>query len=119
MESQKRAFQLPMTMTILISRQAEKVVAHALDFDIVTVADTEEHATNKLALAVKTYVEYGLSKGWSEDIMFAAPNEYWEGLSPETPVNLMAPIFVDDKRMLVVRAAPKTTHEPGRVACPA
>ena len=119
MASQRRAFQLPMTMTILITRKEDKVVAHALDFDIVTVADTEEHATNKLALAVKTYIEYGLSKGWSEDIIFAAPNECWEKLSPETPVSLMPPMFIDDRRMLVVRATPAIAHEPGRVACPA
>jgi hypothetical protein len=120
MAGQRRAFQLPMTTTISVGQRDGRFIAHALDFDIVCTGETEDDATDKLALSIKTYIEYGLSKGWSGDILFPAPTECWDRLSPDTPVKLMPPIFIDDRRMLVVRATPAAiAHEPGRVACPA
>jgi len=120
MPQERRTFQLPMMATFSVSEREGKHIAHALDFDVVCVSDTEEKAIEKLRLSVKTYVEYGLSNGWADDIIFPAPSPYWELLSPETPIKLMAPIvIVDNRRLLVARAAPVATHEAQRATCPA
>jgi hypothetical protein len=108
-----------MMATISVGQREGKFVAHALDFDIACAGETEDIATVKLSLAIKTYIEYGLSKGWSDDILFSAPNEHWDRISPDTPVKLLPPLFIDDKRMLLVRADPVPSHESRGTACPA
>jgi hypothetical protein len=114
-----RSFKLPATATFAVGKDGDKCVAHALDFDIVCVAETEERAIENLRLAVKTYVEYGLSNGWTEDIMFPAPEGYWSNLDSSGVVKMLAPIEVDDRRMVVFRAAAVVSNENRRVACSA
>ena len=97
---QKRAeFQLPMTATFTqTQREDGKFVAHALEFDLVAVANSEEEATDKIRLAVKIYIEFGLSKGWEDDILFPAPQESWNRLTPDSAISLAAPIEINDHR---------------------
>jgi hypothetical protein len=70
MQQPSKPFNLPMMLTFLESKNGHHVV-HSLDFDIVSVADTEHEAWEKARLAVKTYVEFGLSKGWYDYIAFS------------------------------------------------
>lgn len=119
MSAVRRMFQLPMMATFSVRQEIGKWVAHALDFDIVCVAQSEETALENLRLAAKTYIEYGLSNGWREDIPFPAPTEFWDRISPETPVSLMPPILIDDQRLLIARARPMTANETRPVACEA
>lgn len=68
----RKKFRLPTTITNLIQKNGQ-CVAHSLDFDIVAIAPTEQEAWDKLQLSIKTYVEFGLSKGWDDYIYFPAP----------------------------------------------
>jgi len=93
-----------MTLTHLLCTNG-KAVAHSLDFDLVSVASTEEEATKKLRLAVKTYVEFGLGKGWDDYILFPAPKRYRDKLTPDVPAQIGPPIEIasDERAVLVVR----------------
>jgi len=110
---EKRQFNLPATVTFIFSKDGEKTVAHALDFDLVSVADTEEEAKRKIRLAVETYVEYGLSKNWVDEILFLAPDEYWDKLENAT-IRIMEPIEVADRSMRTYFARPHHEANAGR-----
>jgi hypothetical protein len=119
MVPEKRQFSLPATLTFIFSKDGEKTVAHALDFDLVAVADTDEEATRKIRLAVKTYVEYGLSNNWVDEIIFPAPDEFWEKLR-SAKISLMKPIKVADQSMRTYFARPTNEANASRgVAVPA
>jgi hypothetical protein len=99
----KNPFPARMTATFSVHQRPDaKFVAHSLDFDIVCVDDSEAGALDDLRLAVKTYVEFGLANGWAEDVIFPAPDEYWERLDDKVGAKLMSPIVVDDNRLLVL-----------------
>lgn len=104
-------FELPMTATFAMGQRADgKFIAHALEFDIVSVAETEKEAELKLRLAVKLYVEYGLSKGLEKDIRFPAPQACWDRLTADSTISIGPPIKIQDhspERLIVYRA---TTH---------
>jgi hypothetical protein len=74
--------QIPMTLTHLITSNGAEVTAHSLDFDVVAVAENRDAALKKLSLAIKIYVEFGLSKGWKDEILFKAPDEYRAMIKP-------------------------------------
>ena len=58
-----KSFRLPKAITVALYKNAEgKCVAHALDFDLVSVADSEQEALKKIGLTVKVYIESLLSK---------------------------------------------------------
>ena len=99
-----RAFRIPMTGAFLsCQREDGKVVVHSLDFDIVAVSADEATALKKIRLAVKTYIEYGLSNNWTEDILFPAPAEHWDRFM-NAPKSTLPPIDIEDDRMIVVHA---------------
>jgi hypothetical protein len=112
----KNPFRLPLSITFgSYERRDGKWVYHALDFDLVSVADTKSKALEKLRSSVKTYVEFGLSKNWHDDIIFPAPDEYWERLPQQGKVvEMLHPIEIEDTRVQVYDAP--LTHEPRRVA---
>ena len=103
MQRIKKPFNLPMMLTNVMKRDG-KYVAHSLDFDIVCVADEEGEAWGKLRLAIKTYVEFGISNGWQDSIIFPAPQEFWDRLTPETPLQLGPPIVIAGIERKVVEA---------------
>lgn len=108
---ERKPFELPMALTIGFRREKEtgKVVAHSLDFDLVCVGNSDKEAVQKIRLAVKTYVEFGLSNDWAEEILFPAPTEYWDQLRDANITVMGDPINVMARRMLVYRATP--SHE--------
>ena len=69
---------------VLVSDKREtginRVTAHALDFDIVCEAANEDTALEKLRLAVTGYLEHGLREGLEQDILFPAPQKFWDKL---------------------------------------
>jgi hypothetical protein len=99
----KKPFNLPMVLTNLMVHNG-KHVAHSLDFDIVCVADNAEEAWQKLCLAIKTYVEFGISNGWQDSIIFPAPQEAWDKLTPDTPLQLRPPILIAGVERKVMEA---------------
>jgi hypothetical protein len=119
--SMRKAFRLPMTSAFLSYTRGKdgKVVAHSLDFDLVAVDDDEEKAFKRLRLAVKTYIEYGLSNNWTEDIVFPAPREYWENFMKAKSIRSMEPLEIEDDRMIVIHATMMPGDEHRQVACPA
>lgn len=120
MKSRKgKAFRLPMTAAFVSYRRTDgKTVAHSLDFDLVAVAESEVQAFNRLRIAVKTYIEYGLSNNWTEDIFFPAPTECWEKFGATASIQTMPPIEIEDDRMIVVRAV-VDNHEHREAPCAA
>ncbi len=106
--------EFPMTMFVTTCEEDHEYVAHALDFDIVSVAATEDEAMEKVRLAVKTYIEYGLNNNLDADILYPAPTKFWDKISQDTPVKMMEPITVLDRRVLVIAAA--QTHGASRSA---
>lgn len=113
----KNSFRLPQTVTFSVSERSDgKWVAHALDFDLVAVSNTRVKAVDKLRLAVKVYVEFGLTNNWPEDIVFPAPEECWSRLQGKT-AEIMSPIEIEDTRMSVHEAL--LTHEHQRVVATA
>lgn len=104
-EQRGRSFKLPRAITIAFYKNAEgKCVAHALDFDLVSVAGSEEGALKKIRLAVKVYVEYGLNNNWAEDIEFPAPSHFWLGVEKSESIQSLPPIEIEDKQLFVFRA---------------
>ena len=122
MMPQTTAFEYPMAFTVGVCRDREtgKIKMHALDFDLVCVADDEEEATQKIRLAVKNYVEFGLSNDCADDIYFPAPTEYWEQLRGADITVMSEPISIMTRNMIVIRADTcHEVHEAGGVAVPA
>jgi predicted RNase H-like HicB family nuclease len=106
----RKPFELPMMSVIRYSRDNEGFVAHALDFDLVAVGNTEEEATEKIRWAIKAYIEYGLKNYWQDHIIFRAPEETANELSPgSTTLKIMEPLMILDRKMGLARATP--THE--------
>ena len=101
MQQTERSFNLPMMLTFLESKNGHHAV-HSLDFDIVSVAGSEEEAWQRMRLAVKTYVEFGLSNGWKEYIVFNAPKEYWDKITPDVTTRILEPITLGDMEKKVI-----------------
>ncbi len=114
----KNSFRLPQTVTFCVSERTDdgKWVAHALDFDLVAVSNTRAKAVDRPRLAVKVYVEYGLTNNWIEDIVFPAPEECFTRLQGKT-AEILSPIEIEDARMSVHEAL--LTHEYRRVVATA
>jgi hypothetical protein len=106
MQQRERSFNLPMMLTFLESKNGHHAV-HSLDFDLVSVAESEDEAWAKLRLAVKTYVEFGLSNGWKDQIVFPAPKEFWDKITPDVSTRILEPITLGDTEKKVI-----AVHEP-------
>jgi hypothetical protein len=91
-------------------------VSHSLDFDLVSVADTKAKALEKVRLSVTAYVEFGLMNNFADDIIFPAPDEYWQRLDTKV-VEMLPPIKVEDKSILVYGTT--LAHELRHAARPA
>jgi hypothetical protein len=112
----RKNLELPMMMFVTTCEEDNGCVAHALDFDIVAVAPSPEEAMEKVRFAVKSYIEYGLNNNLEADILYRAPQHFWDRISPDTPIKMMEPITVNDRRLLVVTTAHHGTNATARVA---
>jgi len=97
-------FSLPTTITILSGEIAGKHIMHCLDFDLVEMAESDDEAWSRLACTVRTYVEFGLSKGWKESIRHRAPQRFWDVLKPGIPAKFRPPILIANKSVPVIKA---------------
>lgn len=102
-----KALVLPMTAVFLVTKKSDRVIAHALDFDLLAVAATEMEAVRKVRLAVERHIEYGLTNNFTLDILQSAPEESWAALTPDATMSIGEPIQVCNYRM---RTATKTTE---------
>jgi hypothetical protein len=103
--STRQPFQLPTTVTITYRESSGgKVIAHALDFDIVATGKNREDADQKICLAVRTYIESGFLNGWAEDIRYPAPDEFWPAKGTDLKVTGIIEILSRD--LLVYSASP-------------
>jgi hypothetical protein len=84
-----------MTLSHLVTRTSDnRFIAHSLDFDIVEVGASRAEAWGNLTLAVKAYVEFGLSKGWDDFIIFPAPNRFKRQITKDMVIEIMPPIEI-------------------------
>jgi len=95
---------------LLLTKHPDRVVAHALDFDLVSVAKDEKEALAKLRKAIKAHVEFGIQRDLVKDILFKAPEEYWAALTPDTKLSIGEPILIDNAHL--IRTVYTTTDEP-------
>jgi hypothetical protein len=58
--------------------QRNRYIAHCLNFDIVTAADSLAEAERRLDVLVRRQIESVLRTGDPEGLNASAPNEYWE-----------------------------------------
>jgi hypothetical protein len=95
-----RPFSLPKSVTISFCKtKSGRYRAHALDFDLVCTGTDRDETKRRIRLAVKTYIEYGLSNGWRNYILFPAPDECWQRLSStETLIAIWDPIVIRDEQ---------------------
>jgi hypothetical protein len=94
-----KPFNLPMMAVFSIANHSDKSIAHALDFDLVSVASTEEEAIAKLRTAVKHHIEFGLRNNLERDIIFPAPQRFWDALTPHEKLSIGEPIEIDSCKM--------------------
>lgn len=110
----RNPFRLPLSLTFATYERPDgKWVSHALDVDLVSVGDTKDAALDKVRFSVKTYIEYGIMNNWGRDIIFPAPDEYWQYLGSKV-VEMLPPIEIEDRRVLVYGAM--LEHAPRRIA---
>jgi len=88
---------------LIVKKDATTFVARSLDFDLVEIGTTEDHALDCLMVAVKAYVEFGLSKGWNDYILCDAPDEF--RITPDMEVRILAPLEIANvkRAMIAVR----------------
>lgn len=71
-----RQFRLPMTLSTTVTQKGKLWIAHSLDFDLVETGTSKTGAWDNLMLAIRVYVEFGLSKGWDDFIIQTAPDDF-------------------------------------------
>jgi hypothetical protein len=101
-------FELPMMTYFLLTKHPHGTVAHALDFDLVSVAKSDEEACKKLRMAIKAHVEFGIQMDITKDILFKAPEEFWAALTPETTLSIGEPIQIDNAHLIRTAYTTKT-----------
>ena len=74
----RRPFVLPTTVTITFRpEKGGGVTAHALEFDLASTGKNRQDADRKISVAIQSYIEFGLLNGWTEDIRYPAPAQFW------------------------------------------
>ena len=94
-----RPLGLPMTALFSVRKCSGRIIAHALDFDLVATGANRAEALGKLRAAVKHHVEFGFRKRLSQqDILLRAPQEYWDKIK-NAPLTLGEEIQIEDQRI--------------------
>lgn|ERR1700683_135648 len=108
----RKPFELPTAITITFRRTDDgKVVAHALDFDLVSAGESHEEANRKIRLTIRSYVEFGFLNQWSDDIRYDAPATFWPPQG--TTLEVAEPIEIMSRDFLVYNAS-QFAHEESR-----
>ena len=77
-----------MAVHVILYREADQVVAHCLEFDLVAQGVTSDEAYRNLLDAIDLQAGYTLETGDLENLIQLAPVEYWQMLvkaDPYTP----------------------------------
>jgi hypothetical protein len=96
-------FSLPTTITTLVAQVNGKHIVHCLDFDLVETGASPEEAWSRLTLTIKSYVEFGLGKGWGHSIRHRAPQRFWDAVTEDLPVRFRAPIKIANVTVPVIK----------------
>ena len=107
-------FRLPMTATVLVypSGVAEDWVAHALEFDLCAVEESQRGSLEKLQKVLKSHVEFGLKKGWGGAILSRAPDKFWNMLRDASPGPELEPVFIDTPKQTARLSKPDHRRAP-------
>lgn len=104
----EKHFALPMMTVFHITNHPHATVAHALDFDLVSVAGSEQEAVTKLRIAVKHHIEFGIKNGIERDILMPAPDNFWNSLTPNSQLSIGEPLEVESHK---IATAYRTTSD--------
>jgi hypothetical protein len=63
---------------ILITRDDDKFVAHALEMDLVAYGDTEDEAVEEVANLMRNQISFAIQKGEEHLTNFRAPKEFFD-----------------------------------------
>ena len=63
---------------VLVTRDEDQYVAHALEMDLVAYGDTEKEAVEKVASLMKNQISFAIQKGQDHLTDFRAPKAYFE-----------------------------------------
>lgn len=69
---------LAMTFNVLIRTEDKICIAHCLELDIVTTADTEDQAQKDIISLISAQVDYAFSNDNLENLYHPAPPEIWD-----------------------------------------
>ena len=61
----------------LVSESGPKFIAHCLDYDLITSADTYHEAVRRLAFITAAHSKVGEVKGRGRALLHSAPESYW------------------------------------------
>ena len=94
-----RRLGLPMSTIFSVRKCSGRIIAHALDFDLVATAATRPEALGKLRAAVKHHIEFGFRKNLTaEEILLRAPQEYWDKIK-DAPLTIGEEIQIENQRI--------------------
>lgn len=100
----RRKFCLPTTVLVSVHKNERgKMIAHALDFDLVAAGDSMESAMQKLMTSMRVYVEHGIMNNATDQIPCPAPDRYWPPEADHVNARQLPPLEVDDSRMRIWR----------------
>ena len=107
-------FQLPMTAAVLLYKDKETFVAHALEFDICAVENSEKEAVDKLKRCMKRHIEFALGNGWRDSILFPAPDEFWKMAMSVVGSNHLSlgSVSIDPEKVRKLTAGKSTEAQP-------
>ncbi len=96
----KESFQLPSSFSVLVrDYKSERVsTAHLLDLDILCEAPNRKAALNKLRVAVKGQMEFGIEKNWTDELIHPAPAKYWDQLDKATYLGPLPPLEINARQ---------------------
>ena len=100
----RRPLKIPNSVTVVFREESDSSIsAHALDFDLVSIASTKEEAQEKLRTAIVSYIETGLHNEWSDDIAYPAPEKFWP--EPGARLEVGPPIQIMSRSLLIYSAS--------------
>jgi hypothetical protein len=78
MEGEMKAKETGMIFTILAKKEADVVVAHCLELDIVATGNTVKEVKKEMEGLILTQVDYAFSNDNIDNLYHPAPAEVWE-----------------------------------------
>ena len=68
-------------LTVTLEKQKGQVIAHCLEFDLVTSGRTEQRAQEMILDSIREYISYAVENDLEYLLFRPAPVQYWERLT--------------------------------------